>query len=167
MLIYHPAFDAYHCVFRMLALAVALKEAEIDLLRICDFYLTFPSAIASVRLPNGLAHGRKIAKAAANIYRDPINPKNVFRDMAEIQTSALRNIAASGFIDLDLFEKGKLKIITSNAIPEQIKEKISNFEITSGETFEFLVKELSAIPLQGINGLKHRTDLLEYRYDIN
>jgi len=167
MLIYHPAFDAYHCVFRMLALAGSLKEAEIDLLRICDFYLAFPSAIASVRLPSNLAHGRKIAKAAANTYRDPINPKNVFRDMTEIQTSALRNIAASGFIDIDLFEKGRLKIVTPNALPKQIQEKISAFETSLGEIFEFLVKELSSIPLQGINGLKHRTDLLEYRYDIN
>jgi hypothetical protein len=167
MLIYHPAFDAYHCVFRMLALAEAFEEADIDLLRICDFYLIFPSAIACARLPSNLSRGRKIAKLAANTYRDPINPKTVFRDMAEIQTSALRNIAASGFIDLELFEKGTLKIVNPDIIPKQIREKISIFSAELGDIFDFLVSELSTIPLQGINGLKHRTDLLEYRYDIN
>lgn len=167
MLIYHPAFDAYHCVFRMLALAEAFDEADIDLLRICDFYLTFPSAIACVRLPTNLSHGRRLAKSVANTYRDPINPKIAFRDMAEIQISALRNIAASGLIDLELFEKGTLRLVNSDKIPKKILEKISIFSKDLGAIFDFLVSELSTIPLHGINGLKHRTDLLEYRYDIN
>ena len=89
MLIYHPAFDAYHCVFRMLALIDSLPDIEIDMLRLCDFYLVFPSEIERIRLPAELSHGRKIAKSSSSIYRDPINAKQAFRDMSEIQLAAL------------------------------------------------------------------------------
>lgn len=30
MLIYHPAYDAYHCLFRMIALIDHVNEIEVD-----------------------------------------------------------------------------------------------------------------------------------------
>lgn len=165
MLIYHPAFDAYHCVFRMLALIEALPEADVDLLRICDFYLVFPSALKLIKLPANLSHGKRIGKESSNVYRDPISPKLVFRDMAEIQLSALRSIAASGLIGREDFERGIAKRSVSVDIPVQLADKISKFSDGLSAIFQFLVNDLSALPLRGIDGLKHRTDLLEYRYD--
>lgn len=167
MLIYHPAFDAYHCVFRMLALIDELPGVEVDLLRICDFYLVFPAAISNVRLPQSLSHGKRIAKAESNTYRDPLNPKLVFRDMEEIQLAALRSIAASGIIDRESFKAGFVRRNGSTKIPIKLLEKLSEFSNGSQSTFRFLVDEFSTIPLRGLNGIKHRTELLEYRYDTS
>ena len=164
MLIYHPAFDAYHCVFRMLALINALPETELDMLRLCDFYLVFPSAIKNIRLPAELSHGRKIAKASASIYRDPINAKQSFRDMSQIQLAALRNIAASGIIDIEYYERGIIRK-RDTTIPDVIYQKIELYLDAHSEVATFLIDELSKLPLLGLNGLKHRTELLEYRYD--
>lgn len=165
MLIYHPAFDAYHCVFRMLVLIDSLPEVELDMLRLCDFYLIFPSEISSIRLPTGLSHGRKIAKASANIYRDPINAKHVLRDMYEIQLSALQNIAASGLIEIDYYKRGIIRKNEAAEIPELIAHQIKIYLDTHTDLIGFVVDFLSKIPLRGINGLKHRSELLEYRYD--
>ncbi|WP_103893993.1 ABC-three component system middle component 5 [Pseudomonas sp. NFACC36] len=165
MLIYHPAFDAYHCVFRMLLLIDSLPETEIDMLRLCDFYLVFPSEIERIRLPSTLSHGRKIAKSLSNVYRNPINAMQAFRDMAEIQLSALRSIAASGLIDIDCYEHGVVRKRSTTKLPEHIESKISAFFETNREITEFILNFLSKHPLRGLNGLKHRTGLLEYRYD--
>lgn len=165
MLIYHPAFDAYHCVFRMMALMSVIPELEVDKARLLDFYLAFPSAIKEIRLPSGLAHGRRLAKNLSNTYRDPLNPKAAFRDMSQIQLAALRNIAALGVIDLGCFEQGIVKQIESIAIPEELGISLSSYIATQTEILNFLSNDLARIPLRGLDGLKHRTALLEYRYD--
>lgn len=165
MLIYHPAFDAYHCVFRMLALINSLPDTELEMLRICDFYLVFPSAIKNIRLPSELSHGRKIAKVSSNIYRDPINTKQTFRDMSQIQLAALRNIAAFGIIDIDNYERGLIKKNTLFKPPEKILHQLELYLDEHSEVASFVINELSKVPLLGLNGLKHRTELLEYRYD--
>ncbi|MCF7535413.1 ABC-three component system middle component 5 [Pseudomonas petrae] len=165
MLIYHPAFDAYHCVFRMMALMGLIPDLEVDKARLLDFYLAFPSAINDIRLPSTLAHGRRLAKSLSNTYRDPLNPKAAFRDMSQIQLAALRNIAALGLIDLNGFEQGFVKRINSVAIPESLGENLSIYLTAQAEILKFLSNGLAQIPLRGLDGLKHRTALLEYRYD--
>jgi len=149
----------------MLALIDSLPDMEIDMLRLCDFYLVFPAEIEKIRLPTELSHGRKIAKSLSNIYRNPINAKQAFRDMSEIQLAALRNIAASGLIDIDYYERGVIRKNASRKIPENVIERVDGYLKGSPELAEFILKSFSRFPLRGLNGLKHRTGLLEYRYD--
>lgn len=166
MLIYHPAFDAYHCVFRMLALIESSTTLEIDRARLLDFYLAFPSAIGDIRLPTTLSHGRRLGKDLGNIYRNPLDSKAVFRDMSQIQNAALRSIAALGLIDVSCYEKGILKRVPSESIPAVLMRKLKEYFDARLEILEFLLKDLAPIPLRGVDGLKHRTMLLEYRYDL-
>jgi hypothetical protein len=165
MLIYHPAFDAYHCVFRMLALIESIPELEVDKARLLDFYQVFPSAISDIRLPSG-SNGRRLAKALTNAYRNPLNPKAAFRDMAQIQHAALRSIAALGIVDVKSYEQGILQRADERDIPSTLKDNIENYILEHAELIDFLTNELSTIPLRGVNGLKHRSELLEHRYDL-
>ena len=166
MLIYHPAFDAYHCVFRMLVLIESIPELEVDKARLLDFYQVFPSAISEIRLPSGFSNGRRLAKVLTNDYRNPLNPKAVFRDMAQIQYAALRSIAALGIVDVKSYELGVLQRSEEREIPTALKDNIKNYLSKKSELIDFLLNELSAIPLRGVNGLKHRSELLEHRYDL-
>lgn len=165
MLIYHPAFDAYHCVFRLLALTEMVSRIEVEKVRLLDFYLLFPSAIASIRLPQELKEARKLAKASANIYHDPINPATTFRDMHHIQEAALKCIAAAGFIDIKQFEVGFV-VRTSMKIGDDLKVKVDHFLSSRQPITNVVVNHLASIPLRGHDGLKHRTELLEYKYDV-
>ena len=83
MLIYHPAFDAYHCVYRMTMLTQKVKELEYSKLRILDFYLCFPAEIAKIELPKDLQKIRAVAKVATNKFRGPVSSLRTFRDLEQ------------------------------------------------------------------------------------
>jgi hypothetical protein len=165
MLIYHPAFDVYHCIFRMLAVTESVNHMEIDMARLLDFYLLFPSAVASIRLPATLKDIRKLAKSSENIYHDPLNVASTFRDMRQIQEVALKYIAASGLIDKDLFEHGYVAR-TNLKVPDELMQKVMEFLKERQPLANIILTALAALPLRGLDGLKHRTHLMEYKYDV-
>lgn len=100
MLIYHPGYDAYHCIFRLLAVIDKVQDLEIDKARILEFFLLYPAAVSQVKIPQGMTAIRKEAKLLSNQYHDPINTRTTFRDMRFIQDAALKCIAAASLIDL-------------------------------------------------------------------
>lgn len=165
MLIYHPAYDAYHCVFRMLAVADICRELEVDKARLLDFYLLFPANVALIRLPADLRDGRKIANEIENPYHDPLNPFATFRDMRLIQEVALKCIAASGLIDVDKLGMGFV-VRTGKDIPGALQGSIKGFLDKRQPLADFILHGLSKIPLRGHDGLKHRTEMMEHKYDV-
>ena len=53
MIIYNPAFDLYHAIYRMAHILQRLDDGEtfeVDKVRIWDFYMLFPSKLYSVSL---------------------------------------------------------------------------------------------------------------------
>lgn len=164
MLIYHPGFDAYHCVFRMLAVCETIGDLEIEKARLLDFYLLYPALVAKIKLPRPLRPIARDAMAIANVYHDPSSPTTMFRDMRHIQEAALRCIAAAGLIDVRRYENGFVTR-TGAEIPEAIRGKIEQFIETRQPISEFVLKELAVIPLGGTDGLKHRSQLMDHKYD--
>lgn len=165
MLIYHPAYDAYHCVFRMLAVAECIKNTEVDKARLLDFYLVFPAALEKIRLPSDMRSLRRIAKEVANVYRDPVSTTSMFLEMRHIQEAALKAIAASGLIAIDSYSAGYVER-TSMALPDALEEKLRDFINQNSVVTDAVLNELAKIPLLGKDGLKHRSQLMEYRYDV-
>ncbi|QRF56579.1 hypothetical protein INQ48_25060 [Variovorax paradoxus] len=165
MLIYHPAFDAYHCIFRMLMIAETLQSLEVEKAQILDFYLMFPAAVSKIRLPAEVKEARRQANSFSNVYHDPINVATTFRDMEQIQMAALKCIAASELIEVQKLAKGMI-VRTSRQIPSEISQKISEFIAKRQPVAGVVLTKLASLPLRGDNGLKHRTELMEHRYDI-
>lgn len=165
MLIYHPVYDAYHCIFRMLAISESIAQVEVDKARLLDFYLLFPSAMASMRLPANLTEARKVAKSAANVYHDPVSPLTTFREIRYLQEASLKCIAASGLVDRELFESGYITR-TNQKIPADLHRKVKEFLDARQDVTDAVLKGIATIPLLGVDGLKHRSELMEYRYDV-
>lgn len=162
MLIYHPAFDAYHCVVRLLRLLTHLNSCEIQRARILDFFIAFPSCIAEVRLPRGNPQVKRIAKSLSNPYHDPVNPKQAFREMEHIQLAAIRCLAGAGIIETDALRLGILKS-SEKPIPPSLNP---DAQLLANETLTtYFLKTLASLPLTGPNGLKDRSGLLDHRYD--
>ena len=164
MLIYHPAFDAYHCVYRMTMLTQKVKELEYSKLRILDFYLCFPAEIANIELPKDLQKIRAVAKVAENKFRGPVSSIRTFHDLEQIQNSATRLLAASDVFDSKKLEEGIISR-TSRALPTELIKATSDPSNQAGTLIDFVLTQLSALPLQGNGGLKQRSGLMEYRYD--
>ncbi|MDI1308626.1 MAG: hypothetical protein PSV17_04230 [Methylotenera sp.] len=163
MLIYHPAYDAYHCIFRLLKIVQVTKSIEISKLRILDFYLVFPSEISKIRLTEK-TEIKKLANNFQNIYHGPVNAYQTFRDMQDLQLAAISTLIASKIIDS---EKASLGIIhkTTEPLPEELTFKHDGIEDEDNKINDFILNYLSKINLNGTDGLKHRTGLMEYRYD--
>jgi thiamine monophosphate synthase len=164
MLIYHPAFDAYHCVFRMLAITESLRQLEYSKLRILDFYLCFPAEVAAVQLPQDHIELKKVARAVKNDYRGPVSTHRTFRDLESIQFSAARLLAASKIFDSEQLELGTT-LRTNLKLPEALQANISSIRTSKSTIIEYILTKMGDIPLTGLGGLKQRTGLMEYRYD--
>ena len=164
MLIYHPAFDAYHCVYRMTLLTQAVRELEYSKLRILDFYICFPAEIANIKLPKNLQEIRSVAKEATNKFRGPVSSIRTFHDLEQIQNSATRLLAASDVFNSKKLEEGIISR-TSRELPTEFSRTMSDSTNHTGTLIDFVVTQLRALPLRGIGGLKQRSGLMEYRYD--
>ena len=168
MIIYHPAYDLNHCVFRLISLLFAIKEHTInwDTLQILDFYYVFPNLLADIRLPRNAIATKKTLKNLPKPYESLQNPKRLMFSLKTIQNAAARALIAKGLIDKKFYLKNTIRLYTKR-VPETLYEHIAkNYKI---ETlwFQLLVKVLAEYPINGKDGLKDRTRLLEFHYDTN
>ena len=164
MLIYHPAYDAYHSAFRILLAVDNLQCVDLAKLRIIDFFLTFPAEVRNIRLPREHMSARKIAEGHLNEYHGPVNAKKTFQDMEYIHIASVRALAASNIIDKNRLEAGFAER-TTTSIPENFLNLLLQAKLRDEEMIKFIIFGLGEMPTQGIDGLKDRTKLIEYRYD--
>ena len=165
MLVYHPAFDYYNCIFRLLQLLTHLKEDEIEIerLRIWDFYLTFPSEAASISFPSDLLELKKIFKEKSNSYEVLVDSRRVFERMKPFQITAIETLISYGFVKADAL-KTNIIIRTKKPIPDALKKSIDTLSIERQNIIK-LVTGFVDLPLYGDRGLKFRTKLIDFKYD--
>jgi hypothetical protein len=166
-LAYHPAFDLYNCIFRMLCLLDNSREPELSLdkLRIWDFYLTFPMQVKEIRFPSELVKQKNtLFNIEDNVYEKLINPKRIFERMHSYQIAALRCLASYGFVDNVSLAKNVVKR-TSKPLPEELSNQIDDISNLKKNIIKLLVSDFVALPLYGENGLKGRTALIDFKYD--
>lgn len=168
MLIYHPAFDSYHAIFRSLALLGELPIApyEIERIRILDFYLLFPVALQDVVFPRKAVQYRRKLLRDRNRYEWVEDPQLIFARLEPYQMAAFRFLAATDLIDGINFASGKIKR-TGLPLPDALAENLSEFKATNSDLIQLLAGEFRGISLYGPSGLKSRTHLFEHRYDAS
>jgi hypothetical protein len=166
VLIYHPAFDIYHGIFRILRLLEALPrvDVEVDRIRILDFYLLFPTILRNVRFPIGAGKLKKYFANLENPYENIEDPKGLFMRLEPYQRAALEALAARELIASDALAADKV-IRTATKLPGELKAALLGRNDGSKE-IELLSGPLFKVDLYGHSGLKERSDLFEYRYDI-
>ena len=166
MLVYHPAFDLYHCVFRMVRLMNRLPPGDypVERMRILDFYLLFPGQIASFRFPRPLLAHRKACAVKDNRYEKLADPYRIFLRLAPFQMESLGCLAAHGIIEPAQLSEGLVRR-TTNSIPSRLKNAVEEADRIEPKSISLLTGSLMGLDLCGKDGLKARSDLFEYRYD--
>lgn len=168
MLIYHPAFDIYNGIFRMLQLLSHMKHEEVELerLRIWDFYLAFPKETQKIVFPQSLSELKKIfKKKPENPYEDIVDAKKIIERMKSYQLAALKCLASYDFIDMEALSKNIIKK-TNKELPLELKNELDNLTDEKANIIK-LVLGFWDLPLYGAHGLKARTGLIEFKYDSN
>jgi len=164
MLIYNPAFDSYHCVFRILRLLSALPEEtyDVDRVRILDFYLLFPSTLQNVRFPKNAVRYRRLIRNTQNRYDRIQDPRRIFDRLEGYQLTALRFLAGRDLIDPKLFAAQKVRRSLAR-LPHTLVDAISEANSRDSELVALLTGPFRNLELYGATGLRGRTQLFEYR----
>lgn len=169
MLIYDPALDPYHSSIRVLAIVISSAkrqvELSIDAARIADYFLVYPYKLISFRFPSQFRTMRVAVREMENPYRYVSGARTAFEKMRPIFFAALSGLVAANLIDASQLKLGIIKLIESE-IPEELSVAVSRFQNRQSTVGEFVLSDLIAIPTNGENGLKHRSGLMEHRYDI-
>ncbi|MEW8351131.1 MAG: ABC-three component system middle component 5 [Candidatus Thiodiazotropha taylori] len=167
MLIYHPAYDLNHCVFRVLSLLASSthKQFDTDLLRLLDFYVLFPHLLKTIKpFPSALKEYSKIIKHIPSSYEAIPNPKRILFDLEDVQNAAFHNLLARGIIDLDAF-RSNLVVLNDSALPSNFLDQLTDNELANSDWFPLISDDLPLVGFLGKDGLKKRSSLMEYRYD--
>lgn len=152
-------------MFRMLRLLEINPERQMkwDTFRILDLYYLFPHLLEAARLPRTMTkRKREFGKLGSKYTRVP-TPQMFIQQLRGIHESIARSLAAKGFIEPAKFDEGLLLRTGRETPPELVRmftEAADDAALVS-----MLAVEMAAIPLTGGDGLKHRTGLLEHRYD--
>ncbi|QOV79865.1 hypothetical protein INS04_04770 [Enterobacter asburiae] len=166
MLVYHPAYDAYHCLFRMMAIIERTGEVEIDKLKILDFYVLFPFLLSNVKMPRQHVKIKQTAERIYNEYHDPLNPEIIFKEMRHIQDAAIKCMLAAGYIGSDELNTGYV-VRTDKELPQKLALEMKEFLDNKEPFSSFIIQSMAKFHLIGPDGLKSRTKLMEHRYDIH
>lgn len=167
MLIYHPIFDTSHCVFRSLLLLQEQDSCAIDieLFRLMDFYVLFPSLLKLIKpFPNELRRYKKIIQKIDEPYESIQNPNRIFIELRRIQSIAFHHLLSKNLIDMENYRNGKIKR-TTTILPEELLHSLDEASYNKNEWFALISSGFLQIEFYGSNGLKKRTGLMEYRYD--
>lgn len=165
-LVFEPAYDPYHTVFRIERLITLSNKPviEIDRLRIADFYECFPIMVDQFRHRKGETRFRRISRTAHIPYSGKPDGRVVFSRMQPTQTAAIRTLASAGYLSPAALTAG-LAEVTTKVIPAKLKSRLEAVNTENPLLTEFLTSVLNDFPLDGIDGLKHRSALLDHRYD--
>lgn len=160
MLVYHQAYDSYHCITRILKVLSCLsdKEYSIDRIRIYDYYILFINDIKNITLPTEYSAYKGLIKNTK--YNQIENQKYVSSQLENVQNIAFRAIASFGFIEKDLFEKEIIKL-TSMQIPDKLIPDLNENEV---EYFSLVRDFFENLTLKE---LKQRTKIMDYRYELS
>jgi len=166
MILYHPAKDVNHCIYRMLSLLIHVdSNLTVEKLRLLDFYYTFPHLLKEIKpWPSDIKEYKKYITKIDEPFEKITNRKRLFFEMTEIQKASISLLHAKGLIEDDEFRIGKI-VTTHDLIPPELNELIENDPFTKTNIFKTIVSALPKTAWEGKQGLKFRTGLLEYKYD--
>lgn len=173
MITYNPAFDLYHCIFRMANIVDRLEEAEcfeIDKVRIWDFYLLYPSKTYDIeilpRKEKDVFNAREQwIERSSNPYEYSGDNRKLFEWIKSVQVSALSCLVSCGILSKEEYLSGKVCVANREAL-NQFVERAGGFSTLEHNVLSFLRFFSRHMPLTGVDGLKARTKLLESQYDV-
>ncbi|MDA9918524.1 hypothetical protein N9D37_01365 [Erythrobacter sp.] len=164
---FEPAFDPYHTAFRFLAQTRYVAEPiAAQRARIFDIYVLEPFRVKDIRVPQKL---KSKAKAAANcqrpLYGRRPSSQSLYNRMRPIHDAALQTLALHGAMNMTTFEHDKLNLVSSwlsTKAVSAIDREVERLE----PLLEFLHETLAEFSFDGVGGIKDRTKLGEFKYDV-
>ena len=164
---FYPEYDVYHAAFRGLCIRAFVKRISIDGYRFVDYFFQNPFDLKTLRMP-GTAHRKIAAKFVDRMpYKRVEEPASIAIHMWQFQQSALQALAKRGYIDPAPLAHDAVSFIEGapNLSPMLEREVAGALE-RDGEVLKYLSQLVEMYPVNGRGGLKERSGLLDFRYDV-
>ncbi|ACS78391.1 ABC-three component system middle component 5 [Maridesulfovibrio salexigens] len=167
MLVYNSAFDIYHCMFRIILLLNACPQNKIEYerARIFDYFFAFPQRAQEIKLQRGCGFTKKTFKLETTHYQEIQDDKQIFFEMSKIFEGAVRCLAAYGEIEPTKLSVGTI-VQKNNSLSEKINAHFGEIDPLRQSILELFSGPFYNLELTGANGLKARSGLMEFRYDL-
>lgn len=168
MLLYHPATDFYHCWMRFASLLCQRggRGIEVDRARIIDFYLCFPHELLTCRLPASQSkYLRALVKLLPNSYENPYSIRQAFPQLKRVQSHVVMDMVSKDILVPQAYQEGHLLPETEPRVDDLLQAIAENWLSRDAVWHQLAVRVLLDVPLNGKDGLKHRSGLMEYKYD--
>lgn len=137
---------------------------EWDRLKVLDFFTTFPHLLTTFRLPQEMRGSRAALRAVPQPYEVLPSRTRLFFQLNEIQVAAARLLVGGGMFDRECFQHGEVRL-SAGEKARGLRDAMQRAEFRAASWYEVLTKQLCTIPLNGRNGLKERSGLMEFRHD--
>lgn len=163
MIIYHPAYDAHHFSYRILNIlnAVDGKKLTKEALKLIDYYYVYPHLLKRVsKLPRPLNTHKKKIFAVAEPFEITPNPKSLYFELIATHDSTLTSLAQKSLIKISDNEIA----LNIELLPLSLIEAFNTDEFAQSDFFIMLTTTFPKVNLNGRNGFKSRSGLMEYRY---
>ncbi|WP_126137178.1 ABC-three component system middle component 5 [Tritonibacter mobilis] len=170
-LTYTSAYDPYHTTFRFLTLLdpkVGLDAVCFEALRIVDFYHNFPWLLKDFSAYSKISGFQKDKNWVVRNYpksKFEVLPDKyqVFQRMLPPHLSALAALTQLGMIEVteDVVYTNEAKLNSTS-----LQKKVEEYREQHHDFISFLVGKVAKVPLFGPGGLKERSGLGEFRYDV-
>ena len=166
MILYHPAKDINHCIYRMICLLTNLKVGvSTEQLRLLDFYYSFPHLLKEIKpWPSDIKEYKKFVTKVPESFEKITNKKRLFFEMSEIQKTSIALLHAKGLVNDSLFRSGTI-VLVNDSVPSKLRDVIENDPFLKTDLFRTITVGLTKTIWNGKQGLKFRTGILEYKYD--
>jgi hypothetical protein len=160
--IWHASRDAYHCAFRILRLLTDAPSRRLELVRLraLDLLLLYPSLLYRVSMPREMKAKFRVLNITTPeqlFVRLPGNAA-IFQDLRIYQSAGLTHLAAKNILSREALERRTAELIH---VPPEISDAIGARNFEQRDLMAFLLSEIGALPLEGIQGLYRRAALPE------
>jgi hypothetical protein len=167
-LAFEPAYDPFHAAFRILRQAVFRIGTPVELRRakIVDLYIAEPRRCLDIRLSGALkTAARKAAACQPATYGHRPAATALFNRMSPMQDAAIQTLVMQGLLEADAFQRGFV-VRTEEPLSDSLNDRISEANLNQFALMSFVCAGLDEIPVDGAKGMKDRTGIGEFRYDI-
>jgi hypothetical protein len=171
MIVYQPAFDLYHTVYRLITLLSYFDRneyIEIERLRIWDYYFLYPNKLKEMSFKQDEKQIKDLINnhifKPKNPYEQILNDRKMFEKIRPYQMSAIKYLASLGIINKDYLKENRITKISKDIFNE-LDTKFEKLSVQEINAVKLLTSHFYFMPLYGENGLKEKTKLLESKYD--
>ncbi|KAA2241515.1 hypothetical protein F0L74_16600 [Chitinophaga agrisoli] len=171
MIVYHPAFDLYHCVYRLLQILTHFDKnefVELDRLRIWDFYLLFPNQVQKITLRREEEDIRKLINFyitnEKNPYEDILDNRKMFERIKPYQLTAIKCLASYGIINKQYLAENRVTIVSKQLL-QSYTSKFEPMTPKERNVIGLMTSHFYQVSMFGPHGLKAKTKLMESKYD--